>query len=101
VHHGSTKSKSVLYSGAKTSSRRNFATKKELRAKIEQFITYFNATMAKPFRWTMVQNLHGFPIFKWIFAIAISEGAGEVDAGHRNFAPNRAKPPPIRPRPDR
>jgi hypothetical protein len=24
-----------------------------LRTKIEQFIAYFNATMAKPFRWTM------------------------------------------------
>jgi hypothetical protein len=33
--------------------RGNFATKKDLRIKIEQFITYFNATMAKPFRWTM------------------------------------------------
>jgi transposase len=33
--------------------RGNFATKKELRTKIEQFIAYFNATMAKPFRWTM------------------------------------------------
>ena len=32
--------------------RGNFATKKELRTKIDQFITYFNATMAKPFRWT-------------------------------------------------
>jgi transposase len=33
--------------------RGNFASKDALRAKIEQFITYFNATMAKPFRWTM------------------------------------------------
>jgi transposase len=33
--------------------RGNFTTKKELRTKIEQFIAYFNATMAKPFRWTM------------------------------------------------
>ena len=32
--------------------RGNFATKKDLRTKIEQFIAYFNATMAKPFRWT-------------------------------------------------
>ena len=24
-----------------------------LRTKIEQFIAYFNRTMAKPFRWTM------------------------------------------------
>src|SRR6266581_3269721 len=33
--------------------RGDFVTKKDLRTKIEQFITYFNATMAKPFRWTM------------------------------------------------
>src|SRR5487761_20441 len=32
--------------------RGNFATKKDLRTKIERFIAYFNATMAKPFRWT-------------------------------------------------
>ena len=37
--------------------RGNFATKKELRTKIEQFIAYFNATMAKPFRWTMEARL--------------------------------------------
>ena len=33
--------------------RGNFASKKALRTKIEQFIAYFNETMAKPFRWTM------------------------------------------------
>src|SRR6266702_403872 len=33
--------------------RGDFVTKKDLRTKIEQFITYFNATMAKPYRWTM------------------------------------------------
>jgi hypothetical protein len=33
--------------------RGDFASKQELRTKIEQFIAYFNATMAKPFRWTM------------------------------------------------
>jgi transposase len=33
--------------------RGNFANKTELQAKIEQFIAYFNKTMAKPFRWTM------------------------------------------------
>ncbi len=33
--------------------RGNFASKSALRAKIEQFIAYFNETMAKPFRWTM------------------------------------------------
>jgi transposase len=33
--------------------RGNFASKQDLRSKIEQFIAYFNATMAKPFRWTM------------------------------------------------
>ena len=32
--------------------RSSFASKAELRAKIEQFIAYFNRTMAKPFRWT-------------------------------------------------
>ena len=32
--------------------RSNFTTKKDLRTKIERFIAYFNATMAKPFRWT-------------------------------------------------
>ena len=32
--------------------RGNFVTKKDLRTKIEQFIAYFNETMAKPFRWT-------------------------------------------------
>ena len=31
--------------------RGNFATKKDLRTSIERFIAYFNATMAKPFRW--------------------------------------------------
>jgi transposase len=34
--------------------RGNFASKDELRTKIKQFISYFNNTMAKPFRWTMV-----------------------------------------------
>jgi hypothetical protein len=33
--------------------RGNFTTKKDLRNKIERFIAYFNATMAKPYRWTM------------------------------------------------
>jgi transposase len=33
--------------------RGNFANRKQLRTRIEQFIAYFNATMAKPFRWTM------------------------------------------------
>ncbi len=32
--------------------RSSFASKSELRTKIEQFIAYFNRTMAKPFRWT-------------------------------------------------
>ena len=32
--------------------RSSFASKAESRAKIEQFIAYFNRTMAKPFRWT-------------------------------------------------
>ena len=33
--------------------RGNFVSKEQLRTRIEQFISYFNATMAKPFRWTM------------------------------------------------
>jgi transposase len=33
--------------------RSSFASKDDLRTKIEQFIAYFNTTMAKPFRWTM------------------------------------------------
>jgi hypothetical protein len=33
--------------------RGDFASKRDLRTKIEQFIAYFNKTMAKPFRWTM------------------------------------------------
>ena len=32
--------------------RGTFTSKQDLRAKIEAFIVYFNATMAKPFRWT-------------------------------------------------
>ena len=32
--------------------RGNFASKAMLKTRIEQFIAYFNATMAKPFRWT-------------------------------------------------
>ena len=33
--------------------RGDFVSKRDLRTKIEKFIAYFNATMAKPFRWTM------------------------------------------------
>jgi transposase len=33
--------------------RGNFVSTKQLCTRIEQFISYFNATMAKPFRWTM------------------------------------------------
>jgi DDE superfamily endonuclease len=41
--------------------RGNFASQAELRAKIEQFIAYFNKTMARPFRWTMAEKpLTGF-----------------------------------------
>ena len=32
--------------------RESFASKAELKARIEHFITYFNQTMAKPFKWT-------------------------------------------------
>jgi hypothetical protein len=41
--------------------RGTFASTAELRAKLEQFIAYFNKTMAKPFRWTMAEKpLTGF-----------------------------------------
>ena len=43
----------VLDPGRKLLRRGNFASKKALRTKIEQFIAYFNRTMAKPFRCTM------------------------------------------------
>jgi transposase len=33
--------------------RGNFTSKHHLKQRIEAFIAYFNATMAKPFRWTM------------------------------------------------
>jgi len=33
--------------------RGNFTSKAHLKQRIEAFIDYFNATMAKPFRWTM------------------------------------------------
>jgi DDE superfamily endonuclease len=33
--------------------RGNFTSKQHLQQRIESFIAYFNATMAKPFRWTM------------------------------------------------
>jgi hypothetical protein len=33
--------------------RGNFTSKEHLQQRIESFITYFNATMAKPFKWTM------------------------------------------------
>jgi hypothetical protein len=33
--------------------RGNFTSKQQLQQRIESFIAYFNATMAKPFRWTM------------------------------------------------
>jgi hypothetical protein len=33
--------------------RGNFTSKEHLQQRIESFIDYFNATMAKPFRWTM------------------------------------------------
>jgi len=32
--------------------RGNFRSKEDLRDKLLAFIEYFNATMAKPFRWT-------------------------------------------------
>ena len=33
--------------------RGSFTSKEHLQRRIESFITYFNATMAKPFKWTM------------------------------------------------
>jgi transposase len=33
--------------------RASFTSKQELKARIEQFIAYFNRTLAKPFKWTM------------------------------------------------
>jgi len=33
--------------------RGDVTSKQDLRTKIKQFIAYFNATMATPFRWTM------------------------------------------------
>lgn len=33
--------------------RASFTSRQELKANIENFITYFNETMAKPFKWTM------------------------------------------------
>ena len=33
--------------------RGNFTSKEHLRRRIESFIAYFNATMAKPIRWAM------------------------------------------------
>ncbi len=32
--------------------RGSFASKQDLKARIEQFIAYFNCTLAKPFKWT-------------------------------------------------
>ena len=33
--------------------RASFLSRADLKASIENFITYFNETMAKPFKWTM------------------------------------------------
>ena len=32
--------------------RGSFVSKKDLKIKLEQFISYFNRTMAKPYKWT-------------------------------------------------
>jgi hypothetical protein len=37
--------------------RGNFASKQMLKTRIEQFIAYFNATMARPFRWPTRESL--------------------------------------------
>jgi hypothetical protein len=41
--------------------RGNFTSKQHLQQQIGSFIAYFNATMAKPFRWTM----KGKPLVAW------------------------------------
>ena len=41
----------VFHSGTKAYPG-NFASKQMLKTMIEQFIAYFNTTMARPFRWT-------------------------------------------------
>jgi hypothetical protein len=42
----------VRYSGEKSHQARNFLSKDDLKNKILAFIDYFNAIMAKPFKWT-------------------------------------------------
>jgi transposase len=37
--------------------RGSFTSKEHLKQRIEAFVAYFNATMAKPFRWTMTGKL--------------------------------------------
>lgn len=39
-------------SAKKVVERGHFCSKEELRDKLMAFIDYFNATMAKPFKWT-------------------------------------------------
>ncbi|HUB10570.1 MAG TPA: hypothetical protein VMB34_01320 [Acetobacteraceae bacterium] len=41
--------------------RGNFASKEHLKKRIEPFIAYFNAIIAKPLRWTM----KGKPLTAW------------------------------------
>jgi len=55
MHPGSIKLKSgspILV--RKLLRRGNFTSKEHLKQRIESFIAYFNETMAKPFRWTMM-----------------------------------------------
>ena len=53
--------------------RCNFTSKAHLKQRIEAFITYFNQTMAKPFRWTMKGRQRWLAKFgqvdKWNFCL--------------------------------
>jgi hypothetical protein len=60
----------VLDPGSHAIRRGNFTSQEHVRQRTESFIAYFNATLAKPFRWTMkgkplvageVQQQFGFP----------------------------------------
>jgi len=42
--------------------RASFASKQDLKERIELFIAYFNRTMAKPFKWTKTSR---FPSFRF------------------------------------
>jgi hypothetical protein len=52
THHGSIRPKSGFHSGAKPYPPRQLRQQANVEDQDEQFITYFNATMTRPFRWT-------------------------------------------------